>query len=183
MKQKPKTTKKLEQHAPSKTNAVKKQDDSKALVYDGEREIQLYDLFKVSFPDSVAALINQSINALPPRSDFEDNDITNRTLALIIGIQPMDTLELMLAVQAVGVHNLSMEMMSRAAVAGRTEAIDSAVNRATKLSRTFVTLIEALNKHRGRGGQKMTVEHVHVNKGGKAVIGNVEGGGGIGNKK
>ncbi len=77
----------------------------------------------------------------------------------------------MLAIQAVATHNLAMEMMSKAAVANRIEAADSAVNRATKLSRTFVTLIEALNKHRGRGGQKMTVEHIHVNKGGQAVIG------------
>ena len=70
-----------------------------------------------------------------------------------------------------------MEMMTRAAGANSSEVADSAVNRATKLSRNFIALIEALNKHRGKGGQKMTVEHVHVNDGGQAVIGNVEGGG------
>ncbi|MBO0332611.1 hypothetical protein J0X12_03235 [Sneathiella sp. CAU 1612] len=37
--------------------------------------------------------------------------------------------------------------------------------------------MEALNKHRGKGQQKMTVEHVHVNEGGQAIIGTVEGGG------
>jgi len=35
--------------------------------------------------------------------------------------------------------------------------------------------LEALNKHRGKGQQKVTVEHVHVHEGGQAVVGNVEG--------
>jgi hypothetical protein len=41
---------------------------------------------------------------------------------------------------------------------------------AGKLSRTFATLLEALNRHRGKGQQKMTVEHVHVHSGGQAVV-------------
>jgi hypothetical protein len=32
-------------------------------------------------------------------------------------------------------------------------------------------LLEALNRHRGKGQQKMTVEHVHVQPGGKALVG------------
>ena len=44
---------------------------------------------------------------------------------------------------------------------------------ANKLSRTFMMQIEALNRYRGKGQQKMTVEHVHINSGGQAIIGNV----------
>jgi hypothetical protein len=44
---------------------------------------------------------------------------------------------------------------------------------AGKLSRTFATLLEALNRHRGKGQQKMMVEHVHVHSGGQAVVGMV----------
>jgi hypothetical protein len=44
-------------------------------------------------------------------------------------------------------------------------------NQANKLSRTYATLIEALNRHRGKGQQKVTVEHVHVHAGGQAVVG------------
>jgi hypothetical protein len=33
--------------------------------------------------------------------------------------------------------------------------------------------MESLNRHRGKGQQKMTVEHVHINSGGQAIIGNV----------
>jgi hypothetical protein len=41
-----------------------------------------------------------------------------------------------------------------------------------------VTLLEALNRHRGKGQQKVTVEHVHVHAGGQAVVGTVETQGG-----
>jgi hypothetical protein len=43
-----------------------------------------------------------------------------------------------------------------------------------KLSRTFATLLEALNRHRGKGQQKVTVGHVYVAPGGQAVVGVVE---------
>ena len=33
---------------------------------------------------------------------------------------------------------------------------------------------KALNRHRGKGQQKVTVEHVHVHEGGQAIVGNVE---------
>jgi hypothetical protein len=42
-----------------------------------------------------------------------------------------------------------------------------------RLSRTYATLLEALNRHRGKGQQKVTVEHVHVHAGGQAVVGMV----------
>jgi hypothetical protein len=40
--------------------------------------------------------------------------------------------------------------------------------------RTFNQQIDTLNKHRGKGQQEVTVEHVTVNEGGQAVVGNVE---------
>jgi len=39
-------------------------------------------------------------------------------------------------------------------------------------------LLEALNRHRGKGQQKVTVEHVHVHEGGQAMVGNVQTRGG-----
>jgi hypothetical protein len=50
----------------------------------------------------------------------------------------------------------------------------SNLDQANKLSRSFLGLIEALNRHRGKGGQqKVTVEHVHVHQGGQAIVGTV----------
>jgi hypothetical protein len=33
--------------------------------------------------------------------------------------------------------------------------------------------LEALQRYRGKGQQKVTVEHVHVNAGGRAIVGTV----------
>jgi hypothetical protein len=52
------------------------------------------------------------------------------------------------------------------------------LNQANKLSRTHAMLLETLNRHRGKGQQKVTVEHVHVHEGGQAIVGNVETQGG-----
>jgi uncharacterized protein YcbX len=50
---------------------------------------------------------------------------------------------------------------------------DSAERAFNKLARTFASQVEALNRHRGKGQQKVTVEHVHVHEGGQAIVGNV----------
>src|SRR5213080_4136932 len=68
---------------------------------------------------------------------------------------------------------LSARHAWRTNVRGRRENL----SQANKLSRTYATLLEALNRHRGKGQQKVTVEHVHVHEGGQAIVGNVEGGG------
>jgi hypothetical protein len=61
-------------------------------------------------------------------------------------------------------------MISEQSFEGRREAL----NQANKLSRTYATLLDALNRHRGKGQQKVTVEHVHVHSGGQAIVGTVE---------
>jgi hypothetical protein len=55
--------------------------------------------------------------------------------------------------------------------AGRREAL----NQANKLTRSYTTLLEALNRHRGKGQQRVTVEHIHVHQGGQAIVGAVQG--------
>jgi hypothetical protein len=41
------------------------------------------------------------------------------------------------------------------------------LNQAGKLSRTFAMLLDALNRHRGKSQQKITVEYVHVHSAGR----------------
>ena len=57
---------------------------------------------------------------------------------------------------------------------GRNECL----SQASKLSRAYAALLETLNRHRGKGQQKVTVEHVHVYAGGQAVVGVLEHSGG-----
>lgn len=99
-------------------------------------------------------------------------------------MKPQDEFEGMLMAQMIGAHNAAMECHRRAMLpeqpfVGRSEAL----TQANKLSRTFATLLEALNRHRGKGQQKVTVEHVHVHAGGQAVVGVVEAQGPGGLKK
>jgi hypothetical protein len=85
----------------------------------------------------------------------------------------------MIAAQLIATHNATMECYRRAMIAEQTlEARRENLNQANKLARTYATLIEALNRHRGKGQQKVTVEHVHVHAGGQAVVGMVEARGG-----
>jgi hypothetical protein len=61
----------------------------------------------------------------------------------------------------------------RCEITHRIQRCVNEIAQAGKLSCTFAMLLEALNRHRGKGQQKMTVEHVHVHSGGQAVVGMV----------
>jgi hypothetical protein len=101
------------------------------------------------------------------------------TAAALVGINPKDELEGMMAAQLLAAHNAAMECYRRAMIPGQTfEGRRENLNQANKLSRTYTTVLEALNRHRGKGQQKVTVEHVHVHSGGQAVVGVVEPAGG-----
>ena len=90
----------------------------------------------------------------------------------------------MLAVQMASVHNVAMLMLSRAKHASTIEAMQEYGTLATKMLRAYTAQIEALAKLRRGGEQKVIVEHVHVYPGGQAIVGTVEGGGGVvGNRR
>jgi hypothetical protein len=122
-------------------------------------------------------LANQALQSLwLKNSDQETQDKQySATLAALAGIGPKDELEGMIAAQMLAAHNAAMECYRRGMIgeqtfAGRSENL----SQANKLSRTVTMLVEALNRHRGKGQQKVTVEHVTVNAGGQAIVGNVD---------
>lgn len=83
----------------------------------------------------------------------------------------------MLAAQKVSIHNMAMECSKRAMLEGQTaHGVTENLNRVNKLMRTFTTQLEALGRYRGKGVQRVTVEHIHINNGGQAIVGNVNGG-------
>ncbi len=95
----------------------------------------------------------------------------------LASIAPRDEIEGMLVAQMLVIHNANMECVSRAMADDQTyEVWRESLNQSNRLSRTFVAQVDALNKHRGKGQQKVVVEHVHVNSGGQAVVGTVERG-------
>ena len=62
--------------------------------------------------------------------------------------------------------------------------IDLNINRATKLMRLHNETLEALNRYRRKGEQRITIQHVQVNDGGQAIVaGEMSRGGGDVHKK
>jgi hypothetical protein len=84
----------------------------------------------------------------------------------------------MLATQLIASHMAAMDCYAHLNKTHDRQTHEYHLNQANKLSRTFASLLEALNRHRGKGQQKVTVEHVHVHQGGQAIVGHVEHPGG-----
>ena len=90
----------------------------------------------------------------------------------------------MLSAQIVATHNQAMECLKRAMIKSQPfEIAASYRNQAIKLLRTYTAQMEALKRYRTGGQQKMIIEHVHVHKGGQAIVGSVNPGGGGEDKK
>ena len=119
-------------------------------------------------------IANDTIQALwLKNSDESERDQQRKAvLAGLIGIAPRDELEGMMAAQLIAAHGAAMECCRRAMIGDQTvEGRRENLNQANKLSRTLAVLLDALNHHRGKGQQKVTVEHVHVHAGGQAMVG------------
>lgn len=108
-------------------------------------------------------------------SEFADPDniAVNAALAMVAAVEPENEIEAALAVQMAGVHSLVCDMTARAGRAQTPDAMSTYVNAATKLQRTFTSQIETLARLRGKGQQTVRVEHVNVQPGAQAIVGDV----------
>jgi hypothetical protein len=110
-----------------------------------------------------------------------DEDRHRLTFVAVTGLRafkPVDEIEGMIAAQAMAAHHASMECSRRAMVPDQPfEAAQGFRKAAANASRTFIELLSALDRKRGKGGQQVVrVEHVHVHPGGQAVVGNATAG-------
>ena len=72
--------------------------------------------------------------------------------AALIGAKPQNELEGMLIRQMIACHAASLECHRRAMLPAQTIEIRQVnLSAASKLSRTYVALLEALSRHRGKG--------------------------------
>lgn len=100
-----------------------------------------------------------------------------RTLAVSMGAEmnPRDVLEAMLLTQMANTH-AALARASRKAADGKTLAEIEGFDRiANRLGRTFTTQMEALRKYQSGSEQRVHVDNVTVNDGGRAIVGNVRG--------
>lgn len=97
----------------------------------------------------------------------------NAGFALVQAVAPENELEAALAIQMAGTHALATELLGKAKQTEMTDHLQLYGNLAVKLQRTFAAQIEALARLRGKGQQTVRVEHVTVQPGAQAIVGDV----------
>jgi hypothetical protein len=99
----------------------------------------------------------------------------NAALSMIEAAAPKDEIEAALAIQMSCTHAAAMSLLARLDAPfvseRRVAAFGSA---ASRLLRAYALQVEVLRRLRHGGHQYVRVEHVHINEGGQAVIGNVK---------
>ena len=143
-------------------------------------------IFGTSDEELAMHFAQQAMCVFPRVIDSEgafDEDVTlkatNHALSIFHELKPKDPVEAMLISQMIGVHHTSMDLLQKAQSANLDpEQRARYAGLATKMTRTYAVQMEAFKKYRTGGQQTVTVQHVNVGSGGKAIVGNVEQGGG-----
>ena len=132
--------------------------------------------FGTSEPAIAEALFNQLINALhtDPKEPLSAST-ANLALALLHRLAPRNELEGMLCVQLIVAHVASMDTSRRGLHADQSVGGRQAyLGLARKLMALFTTQVETLNRLRGNTVvQRVVVERVNIEAGGKALVGAV----------
>lgn len=111
-------------------------------------------------------------------SESEKNAKIIRAIDLFESIKPTTGIEAMLAAQMVGTHHAALECLRRAMLPKQTfEGRQVSLQQAQRLMALYTQQLAALDRHRGKGHQKITVERVQVEAGGQAIVGHVDAGG------
>jgi hypothetical protein len=143
---------------------------------DSARLMTVFGTAEPAFVDlMLSGLLNTACDGGPSNPPSEQD--INRALAAVTGIGARDETEAMLATQMVATHFAAITLLRRLKGAENIPQQDSAGSLAVKLLRTYTAQVEALQRYRGKGQQRVTVEHVHVHQGGQAIVGTVQGGG------
>jgi hypothetical protein len=118
----------------------------------------------------VVGLLTQLAKAAGKKVNEED---LNFMVSIINGIEPRDQVESTLAAQMAAVHMAMMKSIQDLPLATNLLQQNAAERGINKFARTYIAQVEALKRYRSSGEQKITVQHVSVNEGGQAIVGNV----------
>jgi hypothetical protein len=133
-------------------------------------EALLMEAIATTDADFLAGFVRQLAKA--GGGEIDEHQL-NFMLAVVKGIKPRDQLEAMLAAQMAAVHTATMKFSRSLAEADHLDHRDSAERTFNKLTRTYLSQMEALKRYRTGREQTVTVQHVNVSEGGQAIVGNV----------
>jgi hypothetical protein len=144
---------------------------------DGQGKIW-WGRLKKALGTSSSDFVNASLFQLQSAAKFPGSGISelgiSAALAQIEAFAPQNEVEAALAVQMACTHAAAMSVLVRLdSCQGSERWVASCVSAAARLLRAFTIQFEAYRRLRHGGDQFMRVEHVHVNEGGQAVVGNV----------
>ena len=161
------------QETPTSTSVAKTREELEAEVEDTLRRV-----CGVKTPQLAHALTSQvaHLQVWTRPDPAKRAAALTRAMALLGELGPGNGLEAMLAVQMIGVHEAATEFLHRANAPEQTiDGTDRNVVRATRLMRLFNEQLTAMARLKGRTSQqRVVVEHVHVHRGGQAIVGAVE---------
>lgn len=152
-----------------------KKDGELKLKDDGDPVEEIYRL-AATFGSGDSDFIQCQTNLLAKVSD-ENSVSLSASLAFVHAMDAKDIIEGALATQMAATHYFALRCLATAGRSENPDLIEMKINQANKLMRTFAVQMEALNRNRGKGQQKVTVEHVTINSGGQAIVGHVSPGG------
>jgi hypothetical protein len=113
----------------------------------------------------------------PSTSEEERNALLVKAIDMFNDFKVEDGIEGMLAVQMIGTHHAIVECLGRAMIPDQPlNAHKVYLSQAERLMGLYARHLAALDKHRGRGQQNITVKHVNVASGGQAIVGNIDTG-------
>ncbi len=122
-------------------------------------------------------LIAQTANALAPITGStaeERREGVAATVHALKALGPRDVVEGLLAAQMVAVHAAAFECLRRANLEHQSpEGRERNLRHVAKLAGLYVRQVDTLDRRRGRGANRVRVEHVTVESGGQAVVGTV----------
>jgi hypothetical protein len=125
--------------------------------------------------DFVNATLVQIQNASRMPSGGISETSVNAVLAFIEAAEPKNEIEAALAIQMACTHAVTMAVLSRAGGAyGGDRHVAIMASAAARLLRSFAAQVETMRRLRNGGSQYVRVEHVHLEPGAQAIIGNVE---------
>jgi hypothetical protein len=139
---------------------------------------QWWQRLKNAFGTASSAFVEASLYQLIAAARLPNSGISetavNASLAFIEGAKPQGEIECALVMQMACAHTAAMSILGTFAGAyGYGRNVPVKASAAARLMRAYATQVETLRRLRNGGSQFVRVEHVHVNEGGQAVIGNV----------
>lgn len=136
----------------------------------------LQKIFGTKHPEMADALMRHCLLVLNGKEISDDNPGNDERLfmvAAVAEIAPRDAVERMLAVQLAATHVALIRAGRWLAHSTQIEQVQAHYSGYSKLSRIYALQAETLRKHRNGGKQTVTVQHVNVEGGGQAIVGDV----------